>query len=459
MIDDKLPPYDLPAEESVLGSLLIDGEMIAHVDSFLKPDDFFSEQNKLIYEVCRRLYDRNVSINQITVAQELAHDNKLELVGGASYLSHLVSIVPTSLHIEDYGQIVSRLATMRRLISAAAKISAIGYRADPNVDDALIEAEDILFKVKERKERGDFVPIQDVLRDYFDETRRPDDTDYERSRYLPTGFAAIDNLLIGMQRSNLIILAARTSMGKTSLALNIARNAALNDKACVALFSLEMSKQELVQRLLSSEARVPSQRVRLGNFTEDEQERIMTASGELGKGDIFIDDSPMLKTMEMRSKTRQLHFVNELDLVVVDYLQLIRSDGRSETRALEVGDITRSLKSLAREMDVPVLALSQLSRAPERRESHKPQLSDLRESGSIEQDADVVILMDRADKGMNKEEWDKEHILDGEPYPEGVVDVNIAKHRNGPTGEVKLQFDARITRFRDFNESRPIPSL
>jgi replicative DNA helicase len=302
MIEERLPPFDLPAEEAVIGSLLIDGEMMANVDAFLQPEDFFSEQNRLIYDICRRLFNRQVAINQITVAQELAHDNKLEIAGGASYLSHLVSIVPTSLHIEDYGQIVSRLSTMRRLISAANKISAIGYRADANVDDALVEAEDILFKVKERKERGDFVSIQDVLRDYFDETRQAEDA-YERSRYLSTGFAAIDNLLIGMQRSNLIILAARTSMGKTSLALNIARNAALNEKACVALFSLEMSKQELVQRLLSAEARVPSQRVRLGNFTEDEQERIINASGELGKTEIYIDDSPMIKAMEMRAKS------------------------------------------------------------------------------------------------------------------------------------------------------------
>jgi len=257
----------------------------------------------------------------------------------------------------------------------------------------------------------------------------------------------LDSFLGGLQRSDLIVLAARPSVGKTSLALNIARNTAINQKACVALFSLEMSQQALVQRLLSNEAKVDSRHVRLGQYTEDEERRIMEASGILSEAPIFIDDSPQLRIVEMRSKARRLHFEHTVDLVIVDYLQLIQGETRGESRVQEVSEITRSLKALAREINAPVVAVSQLSRAVEWRASHKPQLADLRESGSIEQDADVVLFIYRDDMYFTEDQWKKEHDIDMEPYPKGIADLIIAKHRNGPTGEIKLRFLPRTTKF------------
>ena len=448
MSSDNLPPHDIEAEKAVIGSMLIDSEGIFKVATFLAPEDFFNPENQSIYDACFTLYERNEGINQITVARELAQKDKLEEVGGAAYLSHLVSTVPTSVHIEYYAQIVSRLAIMRRLISAGSQITSIGYEAGAEVDGALGKAEDILFKVKQRRSRQDFVPIRQVLGQYFEEAG-PTETKGEAIPHILTNFISVDDFLGGLQRSDLVVLAARPSVGKTSLALNIVRNTAVNQRACVALFSLEMSRQAVVQRLLSNEANVDSRSVRLGTYTEREERRIMEASGILSELPIFIDDSPQLRVGEMRSKAKRLHFERSVDLVVVDYLQLIQGGIRSDSRVQEVSEITRSLKALAREINAPVLAISQLSRAVEFRASHRPQLSDLRESGSIEQDADVVMFIYREEMHVKEEDWKKEHDVETEPYPRGIADVIIAKHRNGPTGEVKLRFVSKTAKFED----------
>lgn len=446
MANENLPPHDVEAEKAVIGSLLVDGEAIVKVASFLEPEAFFTQENQWIYDACIGLYQRIEAINQITVARELAQRGKLDEVGGASYLSHLISIVPTSLHIEYYAQIVSRLHVMRRLINAATRIAEIGYRADADIDTAIGKAEDILFDVRRRQGHRDFVPIKQILGQYFEETV-PAQAGEGRISHVLTEFPALDNILGGLQRSDLIILAARPSLGKTSLALNIARNAALNQKACVALFSLEMSRHDIVRRLLASEANVDCKLVREGRYSEKAERRIMEASGILSDAAIYIDDSPQLKMVEMRSKARRLHFERNVDLVIVDYLQLIHDESRRDSRVQELSEITRNLKALARELEAPVLAISQLSRATEWRASHRPQLSDLRDSGSIEQDADVVIFISREDKHINEDEWNKLHAMDGAPYPKGIASIEIAKHRNGPIGEVKLHFVPTTAKF------------
>jgi len=450
MADEKLPPHDIEAEEAVLGSLLIDPDAILKIAASLKPEDFFSETNRAIYQACFSLYQRNEVINQITAAHELMRLDKLEQVGGAAFLSHLISSVPTSLHVEYYAQIVSNTAMMRRLISAAGQIEALGYEASPDVEASLNKAEDILFQVRMRREPRDFIPIRDALGQYFDKGGPPTALREGELPYVLTGFAALDDRLGGLQRSDLIVLGARPSLGKTSLALNIARNAAVNQKACVALCSLEMSRDAVVQRLLASESGVDSKRVRSGQFTEQDEVKIMQASGILSEAPIYIDDSPQLRVLDIRSKVRRLHFEHRIDLIVIDYLQLIQGDGKAETRVQEISKITRSLKTLARELNVPVLTVSQLSRAVEWRASHVPELADLRESGSIEQDADVVLFIYRDDMYFSVEDWSKLHDIEKEPYPRGIADILIAKHRNGPPGQIKLRFLSKVVRFDNF---------
>jgi len=451
---EKLPPHDTDAEEAVIGSLLIDGTAIYKIATFLQQPDFYSERNQWIYGACLSLYQRNEAINQITVAQELDRRGKLEACGGAAYLSHLVSIVPTSLHIEHYAQIVYRLSVMRHLITAADQIAAIGYQADPDVDASLNRAEDILFRLRHGQSPRDFVHIRQVLDKYFETAPVPEGEVYpqEPMPYVLSGFTKLDEFLGGFQHSDLIIIAGRPSLGKTSLALSIARNAAVERGACVALFSLEMAREPLVLRLLSIESEVNSRRVRLGLHTEDEEKRIMDATGILSEAAIYIDDSPQLRVVEMRSKARRLHYERGIDLIITDYLQLMQGDGRGENRVQEISYISRSLKALARELNVPVLAVSQLSRAVEWRASHRPQLFDLRESGSIEQDADVVLFIYRDEVYYTKEEWQREHADEKYPPPAEII---IAKHRNGPTGAINLQFKPWIAKFDNIASAEP----
>lgn len=449
MAQEKLPPQDIEAEGAVIASLIIDSDSILKVVSFLKGEDFSSEINQWIYQACVSLYQRNEAINQITVAHELMRQGRLEQIGGAAYLSHLISIVPTSLHIEHYAQIVSNAAVMRRLIVAAGQIAAVGYEAGPDIEASLSKSEDILFQVRVRQGFQDLVPIRDVLGQYFEEAGQAAISQEGEKPYVLSGFTGLDDLLGGLQRSDLIVLAARPSYGKSSLALNIARNVAVDQKACVALFSLEMARESVVQRLLASEAGVDSKFVRRGRFSERDEVRIMEASGVLSEAPFYIDDSPGLRTVDMRSKARRLHFERRIDLIITDYIQLIQGEGRNEMRVQELSRITRSLKMLARELNVPVLAISQLSRAVEWRPSHVPHLADLRESGTIEQDADVVLFINRDDMNFTAEEWSREHDIEKEPYPRGIADIIIAKHRNGPLGRAKLRFLGRVVQFQN----------
>jgi len=456
---EKLPPHDIDAEEAVIGSLLIDGTAIYKIATFLQPADFYHEQTQLIYGACISLYQRNEAINQITVAQELAREGRLELCGGAAYLSHLISIVPTSLDIEHYAQIVYRLSVMRGLINAAGKIAAIGYEADPDVDASLSRAEEVLFRLRHGQSPRDFVHIRQVLDKYFEVTPSPaaEAEGYQRPLpYALSGFSKLDEFLGGFQHSDLIIVAGRPSLGKTSLALCLARNAAVEQGACIALFSLEMAQESVVLRLLSAESGVNLRRVRLGLQSEDEEKQIMDATGILSEAPIYIDDSPQLRVVEMRSKARRLYFERGIDLIIVDYLQLMQGEGRGENRVQEISYISRSLKALARELNVPVVAVSQLSRAVEWRASHKPQLSDLRESGSIEQDADVVMFIYRDEVYYSREEWETQHP--DKDYPEGIANIIIAKHRNGPIGEIDLRFVPKTAKFENMVTSQE-PSL
>ena len=451
MNGEKLPPHDIDAEEAVNGSLLIDGTAIYKVATFLNQPDFYSEQNQLVYGACLSLYQRNEAINQITVAQELDRRGKLETCGGAAYLSHLISIVPTSLDIENYAQIVYRLSLMRHLISAAGQIAAIGYEADPDVDASLSKAEDALFRLRHGQSPRDFVHVRQVLDKYFETALGPT-TEAEGYRgtipHTLSGFTGLDEFLGGFQPSDLVIIAGRTSMGKTSLALSIARNAAVEQGACVALFSLEMAREPLVLRLLANESGINSRRVRLGgHLTEEEEKRIMEATGILSEAPIYIDDSPQIRVVEMRSKARRLHYERGINLIIVDYLQLMQGEDRRENRVQEISYISRSLKALARDLNVPVLALSQLSRQVDWRASHIPQLSDLRESGSIEQDADIVMFVHRDEAYYTIEEWQDQHP--DKEYPREIADIIIAKHRNGPIGQIKLRFRHNLAKFEN----------
>jgi len=454
---EKLPPHDIDAEEAVIGSLLIDGAAIYKIATFLQKEDFYHEQSQWVYGACLSLYQHDEAINQITVAQELARQQKLEACGGAAYLSHLISNCPTSLDIEHYAKIVYRLSVMRRLITAANQIAAIGYQADPDVDASLSRAEDVLFRLSHGQSPRDFVHIRQVLDKYFETTAPAPGAEVEGYAepipYVLSDFTGLDEFLGGFQRSDLIIVAGRPSMGKTSLALSIVRNAAVEQGACVALFSMEMAREALVLRMLASESGVNSRRLRLGLANEEEEKRIMDASGRLSEAPIYIDDSPQLRVVEMRSKARRLHYERGINLIIVDYLQLMQGDGRGESRVQEISFISRSLKALARELNVPVLAVSQLSRAVEWRASHIPQLSDLRESGTIEQDADVVLFIYRDEYYYTVEEWQNLHP--DKDYPRQIADIIIAKHRNGPTGQVKLRFMHNLAKFDNITREEP----
>ena len=457
MTNEKLPPHDIDAEEAVIGSLLIDGTAIYRVATFLSKEDFYHEQHQWLYEACLSLYESGGAINQITVAQELDRKGRLEACGGAAYLSHLITIVPTSLDVEHYAQIVYRLAISRRLIVAARNIEAIGYEANPDVDESMSRAEDVLFRLRHGQSPRDFVHIRQVLDKYFEMTAPGtvpgEEGQEERLPYALSGFTGLDELLGGFQHSDLIIAGGRPSMGKTSLALNIARNVAVEQGVCVAVFSLEMARDSLVWRLLSSESGVNLSRIRLGLHTEEEEKRIMEATGKLSEAAIYLDDTPQLRMVEMRSKARRLHSEHHIDLIILDYLHLMQSDGRTESRVQELSFLPRSLKGLARELDVPLMAVSQLSRASEFRASHVPQLSDLRESGSIEQDADVVIFVNRDEMHYpTRDAWEAAHPDEQYPPP---VDIIVAKHRNGPIGQINLRFVAKLAKFENIANQEP----
>lgn len=447
MYQDRLPPHDEAAEEAVLGSILVDGESLLRVTPVLRPEDFYRERNRWVYQACLALFQRSEAIDQVAVAHELATQDRLDPSGGPAFLSHLIATVPTSVYADHYARIVSRTATMRNLIGAAGEIAGLGYEQDADVDDTLRQAEDLLFRIRSRQETRDFVPLREVLDHYLEDSTTRTQMDIAGGP-IQTGFIDLDRLLGGLQRSDLLILAARPSLGKSTLALNIARNAAEHGNVC-GMFSLEMSRDQLALRMLSAEAEVDSHRLRLHLMTEREQQRVIDSVGALSDLPIYVDDTPLESIVEIRSKARRLSLEHSLDLLVVDYIQLIQAMGRSGNRVQEMSEISRALKGIARDLNVPLLALSQLSRAVEQRPSHRPQLSDLRDSGSIEQDADVVAFIYR----YTEEEWERVNPTD--PFPRNVAEIIIAKHRNGPLGTLHLFFRDYFSRFENFASRTP----
>ncbi|MFA5584707.1 MAG: replicative DNA helicase [Bacteriovoracaceae bacterium] len=437
-VEEIRPPQNLEAELSVLGSILLEKDAITRIADILKPDDFYSNAHEIIYESMLDLYEKHQPIDLITLTNKLKERKVLDAVGGASYISTLVNAVPSSAHITHYGRIVADKATLRRLIESANQVTKNAYEEKEEINTILDKAEQAIFKVSERNLKGKFVPIKNILEETFE---RIDDLhkDKDKLRGLPTGFNDLDNLLAGLQQSDLVIIAARPSVGKTSLALNIAENIAVKEGIPVAVFSLEMSKEQLVDRLLASQAKIDLWKLRTGNLEDDDFPRIGQAMASLSETPLFIDDSAMINVLEMRTKARRLQAERGLGLIIIDYLQLM-GGGNSENRVQEISEISRSLKGLARELNVPVIALSQLSRAVEARPDKRPVLSDLRESGSIEQDADVVMFIYR------------EELYDSETEKRGIAEILVRKHRNGPVGSVDLHFKQEQTSFHNIEK-------
>ncbi len=428
MTEQRLPPQNLEAERSVLGALLIDKDAIVKVAEFLRPEHFYKDGHGRVYTAILSLYEKREPADMITVPDELKKKKLLDKVGGVGYLSELATAVPTAANIEYYGRIVKDNFVKRELISSASRIAEMGYDVETECAELVDKAEQSLFKVSQDFLREYFVPIKQTLESSFDRLEELHQAG-EGLRGVPTGFKTLDQKLSGMQESNLIILAARPSVGKSSMASNIAQVAAVNHKIPVGIFSLEMSREQLVDRMLSAQADVDAWRITTGNLEEEDFARIGEAMGELAEAPIFIDDTPGLNTLEMRTKGRRLQMEHGVKLFIVDYLQLLHGRGL-ENRVQEVSEISQALKNMARELKVPVLACAQLSRAIESRTSRIPQLSDLRESGSIEQEADVVMFLYRPDEENRSE-----------------IKLLISKHRNGPTGEIDLYFRGERTKF------------
>ena len=447
---ERLLPHDTDAEEALIGSLLIDGECIARIAPMLQPGDFYRERNQLCYDAALALSNRNQAVDQTTLAGELARTERLEQAGGMAYLSHLVAITPTSVHAEDYAEIVSRTATMRKLIAAGAKIAELGYSDTDDLETTLRQAEDAVYAVRNTTQQRDFQSFREIFDRYLQEQAKATDLLTVADAPLMTGFSDLDELLGGVQRSDLVILAARPSVGKSTLALNMAMHNAKGGRTC-AIFSLEMTADQLAMRALASETGIDSHRIRLGLYSSAQEERIINAIGELSELPIYIDDTPYQGMVEIRGKARRLDLDRGVDLIMVDYLQLVqgRNRGGPAHRVQEITEISRALKVLAGEMDASVIACSQMSRMVENRPSHRPQLSDLRDSGSIEQDADVVAFIHREDLYTTEEEWAQTHP--GQEYPRNIAEIIVAKNRKGPTGSVRLEFRDHLVRFDSMN--------
>ena len=440
----KVPPNSMEAEKSSLGSLLIDKDAIIKVADFLKPEDFYYGQNELLYEAILALFHKRTPVDLLTLANYLKDKKQLKEVGGESYLAELTEAVPTATHILQYATIVKQKSTLRKLLKAGDVITGLGYEETENIENLLEKAEKSLFNVSQNFLKDRFVHIKDILAQTYEKISDLHDPEgKEKYRGMPTGFKCLDNLLSGMQPADMLVLASRPSMGKTSLAMNIAQNAA-KAGATIGVISLEMSKEQLVERMFCSLLGVDSWKMRTGNLTDEDFGRVGSIMDELNKARIFIDDSAGNSIAELRAKARRLQMEHGLDLLIVDYLQLM-SLGHpiaQFNRVQEISEISRSLKGLAREMKIPIMAISQLSRAVEQRPSKIPQLSDLRESGAIEQDADVVMMLYRED--YYEEDTDRV----------GITDVFIRKHRNGPTGRVELMFRKEQMRFYDLEKQR-----
>jgi replicative DNA helicase len=428
-----IPPHDMDAEKSVLGAVLIDKDAIVKVVEFLRPEHFYKEAHENIFQAVLTLYEKREPADLITIPNELRHMGILDRVGGVGYLTELVNSVPTSANVEYYGRIIKETAVRRGLISAAASINEMVF-SDMQLSDVLDQSEQKIYSVAQDRVYQDFIPIKQTLEITFE---RLDELSKNKGslRGVPTGLRTLDKMTSGFQKENLIILAARPSVGKTSLAINIGQYAAINKGSGIAVFSLEMSREMLVDRMISSQAGIDNWKISTGNLDDEDFEKYGIAAGELADAPIYIDDTPGISVLEMRTKARRLMTEVKIDLIIVDYLQLVKPP-KAESRVQEVSAISLALKNLAREMKVPVVALSQLSRAVEQRGGDKkPQLSDLRDSGSIEQDADVVMFLYRPDDEVRTS-----------------AKLSIAKHRNGPTGEIDLFFKTEFTRFYEVDQ-------
>ncbi len=433
----KIPPQNTEAEASLLGALLIDVDAIVKIADMINNEDFYDERHKRIFEAVTQLYDKHSPIDVLTLSDQLKNTGFLDMVGGASYLTELTNFVPTAAHVEQYAEIVTQKGLRRRLIKASQNIIGLGYDEAKNLQELIEEAETSLFEVSQRHIKQDVTSLETILSESFD---RLDELhkDKGKIRGVPTGYKDLDSLLAGLQRSDLFILAARPSMGKTALALNIAHNVAVQSGLPVLIFSLEMSKEQLVDRMLAMESGVDAWALRTGNLTDSDFEKIGQAMGTLSEAQIYIDDSPGITVSDLRTKARRESHQREIGLIIVDYLQLMRGGSRyggDGNRVQEISEISRGLKGIARELNVPMLALSQLSRSVESRNPQIPQLADLRESGSIEQDADVVAFIYR------------EEYYNPETERKNLTDIFIKKHRNGPTGAAELYFDREKQRF------------
>ncbi len=435
VITGKIPPQNIDAEKSLLGAVLIDEETLSDISEHVTAKDFYEKRHAIIYEGMMSLYEKHKPVDLLTLTEELKRKKNIDTVGGSAYLTELTNYVPTSAHAEAYSELVAQKAVRRRLIRASGEISELGYDEETTTQELLEKAEAELFSVSDQSLKQDLVSIESILTESFD---RMEELHRNKGalRGVRTGYKDLDNMTAGLQRSDLIILAARPAMGKTTLVTNLAYNVATIAKQPVLFFSLEMSKEQLVDRMLADASGVDAWNIRTGNLSDDDFGKLSEAMGELAEAPIFIDDTPGLSVLEMRTKARRANHEHPLGLVIVDYLQLMQgSSGNSNNRVQEVSEISRGLKLIARELNVPVIALSQLSRSVESRSPQIPQLADLRESGSIEQDADIVMFIYR------------EAYYNPETERENITDLIIAKHRNGPTGKVELYFHPERLRF------------
>src|SRR3989454_5067680 len=444
-IAERTLPHNLEAELSVLGAILLHSDAFTRGAGVIDWGDFFRDAHRRIFDRMVALSERHGAIDLVTLKDELGRAGELDEVGGPAYIAALVDGVPRSMNIEHYARIIKEKATLRNLIFSANKILATAYEAEEDADVILDQAEHAIFAIADDKVRDGFVSLRDLAQSSF-ETIEKLHARKELITGVPTGFTDLDEMTSGLQPSDLIIVAARPSMGKTSLVLNIAQHVGTKTDLTVGLFSLEMSKEQLFLRMLTAEARIDAHRLRRGFLGERDWGRLSQAIGTLSDAKIFIDDSPSIGVLEMRAKCRRLSAEHDLDLVIVDYIQLMQGRGRFENRTLELASISRSMKGLAKEMNVPIVVLSQLSRAPESRSDHRPQLSDLRESGALEQDADVVVFIYREDLYADKNQPTE---------AQGVAELIIGKQRNGPTGIVKLAFIREYTRFENLALGAP----
>lgn len=433
---ERIPPHNEEAERSALGAVMLNKEALLDVTEEVKPEDFYNESHREIFDAIMNLYRENTAVDMLTVCEELNRRKALDMVGGRAYIATLTAEVPSTANAGEYAKIVSEKAMLRRLITAAEDITIKGYDDKMAAEELLDYAEGDIFRIAQKRQRNDYAKIQDVL---MKNLRIIDQAVQNKGQVigLPTGFKQLDEKTSGLQPSDLIIVAARPGMGKTAFALNIAQQSAVKAGASVLIFSLEMSQEQLGQRLIAMQARVESEKLKKGTLDLKDWDRINFALNELNNTKIVIDDTPGISIMEMRNKCRRLKAEQGLDLIVVDYLQLMTFDGRVDSRQQEISALSRHLKLLAREMNCPVIVLSQLSRAPELRQDKRPMLSDLRESGSIEQDADIVMFLYRDD-----------YYNENTEKP-GVCEINIAKHRSGPTDRIDLTWVARYTKFSD----------